>query len=373
MPSPEPPRGTEATYQRVNLRSGFQGPTGGFCRLELQMKHRVPKGVEKRTAIKMNEKPQTLVSLPAARFRSQPPQPCLVPKTDRYKRRPPPRAAPKVWLFLQNACLKRGRRHRLLALPRVRFGQDEERSGGTQARTAGTGANVRGPRASEDGCCPAFESRDTLGSARRAAQPGEGAACRRERRRPFALKSLTYRRARAIAPLSANLHLKPGAKDAGLAHVRSGLGSHQTQRRGERRLVDVVLVVQWRRLEHAGGPAAFGTVLWLVTAITKAHPPAQGPPLVPQPPTSTTLGPLTHLGALPTRSTFGQGAYGETEAQSTPVTKPLLIRETITKYPAGAWWDGTGRPQELPADGPMWQGAAFPLPAALQARVGVHA
>lgn len=76
----------------------------------------------------------------------------------------------------------------------------------------------------------------------------------------------------------------------------------------------MVLVVQRRRLEHAGGPAAFGTVLRLVTAITKAHPPAQGLPLVPQPPTSATLGPFTHLGALPTRSTLGQGAYGETEA-----------------------------------------------------------
>lgn len=44
------------------------------------MKYRVPKGVEKRTPIKTNEKPQTLVSLPAARFHSRPPQPCLAPK-----------------------------------------------------------------------------------------------------------------------------------------------------------------------------------------------------------------------------------------------------------------------------------------------------
>lgn len=38
----------------------------------------------------------------------------------------------------------------------------------------------------------------------------------------------------------------------------------------------MALVVQHRRLEHAGEPIAFGTVLQLVAATSKAHPPAQG-------------------------------------------------------------------------------------------------
>lgn len=110
----------------------------------------------------------------------------------------------------------------------------------------------------------------------------------------------------------------------------------------------MLVVPAW--LEHAGEPIAFGTVLQLVTATSKAHPPAQGPP----------------LRALPTRSTLGQGAFGETEAQSTLVTKPLLNGEAITKSPVGAQWKRTRRPQELLAAGPTRQGAAFPLPAPLQ-------
>lgn len=85
---------------------------------------------------------------------------------------------------------------------------------------------------------------------------------------------------------------------------------------------------------------------------------------------SCSLQPAKHqrapLGALPTQSALGQGAYGETEAQNTPVTKALKKREANPKYPAAAHWNRTRRPQELLADGPTGQGAAFPLPAALQ-------
>ena len=98
---------------------------------------------------------------------------------------------------------------------------------------------------------------------------------------------------------------------------------------------------RWRARSFWEGPS---------DATSKAHGPAQGP----------------RLGALPTQSMLEHGAHGETEARSTLLTKPPLSSQATTKYPAGAEWNRTRRPQELLADGPTRPGAASPLPAALQ-------
>lgn len=160
-----------------------------------------------------------------------------------------------------------------VVLPRVHFRRDKERSSGTAAAkppnpaasTAGMGTSVCGPGALEERRCAAFES---SGTARRGSSLQEIVAP------ALCFEVLDLQTGQIHHPAAC----KPGAKGTQLAHVRSGSGSRQTQHGGERRLVDMVPVARRRRLEHTGEPLAIGMVLQLVTATSKADPPAQGPP-----------------------------------------------------------------------------------------------
>lgn len=149
--------------------------------------------------------------------------------------------------------------------------------------------------------------------------------------RPFAVKSLTSRRAVSIALLPANLALEAGVKAGARSRPRqvwepSDMAQQREKARG-------CGAGGWSILES---PQLLG---WSFSS--SLQPPAPG----------------SSLGALLIRSTLGQGACGETEARSTPVTKP----QVITKYPVGPW---NRRPQKLPGDGPTRQGVVSPLPAA---------